>query len=488
MTLSSTTNRNDATGTSSTNTYTYGFKIFLNTDLIVTVRSPAGVETTLALTTDYTVTGVGVTAGGTIVLVNAAQAWLTAGNLTTGWHITIRRVVPLTQLLDIRNQGAQFQEVVEDELDKLTMEVQQNAETLSRAAVNPPTVASSVFNPTLPAGLAGQAGVTVITDPTGAFFVVGPSADQISSAQSSATAAAASATAAAGSATSAASSAAQAAASAASVLYQWGGTVGGSANAITLTPTPALPSYTQGQKLAFIATADNTGAVTVNVSGLGVKSVKSSDGDALIAGEILNNHLYLLTYDGTNFRIMEAIVTTTKGDLQGHGATEPIRVPVGTNGQALLADSTAAPGVAWGHQTPIVTDISDLTEDTSPAGGDFVMTDDVSAVGLKKVKLSNLVALSASVAVGSYTGDGNASRTIPHTLGRTPTIVQVWKLASGGGATVLMPTQSANAFRDDTSQDQGAVILNVTSTSFDVTTGGMNLNANAVTYRFSVVA
>lgn len=38
---------------------------------------------------------------------------------------------------------------------------------------------------------------------------------------------------------------------------------------------------------------------------------------------------------------------TTKGDLVGRSSSATVRVPVGTNGCALLADSTATPGVAW---------------------------------------------------------------------------------------------------------------------------------------------
>ena len=59
MTISSTTDRNDYTGNASTGTYAYGYKIFANTDLVATVRDTDGVETTLTLTTHYTVTGVG---------------------------------------------------------------------------------------------------------------------------------------------------------------------------------------------------------------------------------------------------------------------------------------------------------------------------------------------------------------------------------------------------------------------------------------------
>ena len=38
---------------------------------------------------------------------------------------------------------------------------------------------------------------------------------------------------------------------------------------------------------------------------------------------------------------------TTKGDLIVSDGTDNVRLPVGTNGQALVADSTAAYGVKW---------------------------------------------------------------------------------------------------------------------------------------------
>ena len=40
-------------------------------------------------------------------------------------------------------------------------------------------------------------------------------------------------------------------------------------------------------------------------------------------------------------------VLTTKGDLETHNGTSVTRLPVGTNGQVLEADSNAATGVKW---------------------------------------------------------------------------------------------------------------------------------------------
>jgi len=126
MTRSGTVSRNNYVGAGSTDTYSYSFPIRLQTDLLVTTQIIAtGVEETLVLTTDYTVTGVGVTAGGTIVLV--------AGNLPATKKITVRRVVPVTQLADIRNQGTFFPETQENQFDKHNDVDQQQQDELDRS-------------------------------------------------------------------------------------------------------------------------------------------------------------------------------------------------------------------------------------------------------------------------------------------------------------------------------------------------------------------
>jgi len=141
-------------------------------------------------------------------------------------------------------------------------------------------------------------------------------------AAASETAAAASETAAATSETNAAASEAAAAlsesnaaayaASAATLL--WAGTVGGTGDAITLTTSPALGSYSNGIRVAFKATNTNTGAVTVNVSGLGNKDLKTQSGAALVAGNITTGRVYTLVYDGTNFQTLE-LATPEEGSV-----------------------------------------------------------------------------------------------------------------------------------------------------------------------------
>lgn len=63
----------------------------------------------------------------------------------------------------------------------------------------------------------------------------------------------------------------------------------GTANAIILTRVAsigAVATYYDGMRAAFVATNVNTGAATVNVSGLGVKDIRRSDGSTLSPQDI----------------------------------------------------------------------------------------------------------------------------------------------------------------------------------------------------------
>lgn len=137
MTVLSSVSRNDYTGNGTANTYPYTYQIRDESHLRLIVTSPTGVETVLVITTDYTVTGVNASGGGNIVLVNAAQAWLTAGNLSTGYDLAVIRKVPIIQETDIRNQGAYFPEAVEDEFDNSRRIDQQQQEEIDRCVKLP---------------------------------------------------------------------------------------------------------------------------------------------------------------------------------------------------------------------------------------------------------------------------------------------------------------------------------------------------------------
>ena len=145
MTIAATNRRNDYTGNGATDVYAYTFKVFNKNDLKVTKRDTSNVETLLVVDTDYTVSGVGESAGGSITL--------TAGNLPTDYRLTIRRLRPLTQDTDIRNQGDFFPEVHEDAFDDLVMKDLTQQDEIDRSLKFPET--TSGVSPTLPVPVAG---------------------------------------------------------------------------------------------------------------------------------------------------------------------------------------------------------------------------------------------------------------------------------------------------------------------------------------------
>ena len=81
-------------------------------------------------------------------------------------------------------------------------------------------------------------------------------------------------------------------------------TVGGTADAITLTPAFLPVAYTAGQRFTFKPASSNTGAATINVNALGAKSVKRPDGSALTAGDLTASEMADVVYDGTNFVLL----------------------------------------------------------------------------------------------------------------------------------------------------------------------------------------
>jgi len=79
---------------------------------------------------------------------------------------------------------------------------------------------------------------------------------------------------------------------------------------ITATVSPALTAYAAGQMFAFVAANTNTGAVTINISSLGAKSITKNGTTALSAGDITANYLFVIVYDGTQFQVVGVSATT----------------------------------------------------------------------------------------------------------------------------------------------------------------------------------
>lgn len=130
MTVSSQTARVSYSGNSSTTAFAVSFYFLASSHLRVTLRAASGVETVQVLNTDYTVSGDGNPAGGTVTMTTAPA---------TGQTLVIQRNVPFTQEVDYQPNDPFPAESHEQALDKLTMEAQQLNETIGRSIKLSPT-------------------------------------------------------------------------------------------------------------------------------------------------------------------------------------------------------------------------------------------------------------------------------------------------------------------------------------------------------------
>lgn len=126
MTVSSTVNRVSYAGNDVTTAFSFPYKFFADSDLVVALVDDAtDVETPQTLATHYTVTGAGAAAGGTVTMVTAPA---------TGTTLVIYRDPAVTQDIDLVN-GDPFdvETGVERGFDKITLMVQRVKDIATRA-------------------------------------------------------------------------------------------------------------------------------------------------------------------------------------------------------------------------------------------------------------------------------------------------------------------------------------------------------------------
>lgn len=121
----------------------------------------------------------------------------------------------------------------------------------------------------------------------------------------------------------------------------WGGTAGGTADALTLTITPAIAAYAAGQVFRFISASANTGAATMAVSGLSAKNIRKGTGStALDADDIPSSAMIEIAYDGTQF----ILLNVSRTEVQARAAIAAAPLPATASGVGQFASLTASSG------------------------------------------------------------------------------------------------------------------------------------------------
>lgn len=202
-------------------------------------------------------------------------------------------------------------------------------------------------------------------------------------------------------------------------------TVGGTADAIMLTPSPAITAYVAGQTFRFIASGANTTAVTVAVSGLVAKAVTKNGTTALIAGDIPSGTIVSLTYDGTRFILgtpgRDFATLTGIEVLTNKTLTSPV-VNTGTVG----ADPTADLGIA--SKQYVDKTVASYTGTANLGSG---------------VGFARLSGASFTLTLPVVANNTNRDVTIKH-LGTS--LTQVYTVKGNGSESIIAPDGTANTY------------------------------------------
>jgi hypothetical protein len=128
----------------------------------------------------------------------------------------------------------------------------------------------------------------------------------------------------------------------------------GSSNAYVLSSGLSLTAYATGLTLRIIPNFSNTGACTINVDGLGTKSITKLGATALAAGDLTSGRIYTISYDGTQFQVVEinsldatlstiaALTPTADESIYFTGTDTAATMTVTSFARTLLDDADAA--------------------------------------------------------------------------------------------------------------------------------------------------
>lgn len=138
-----------------------------------------------------------------------------------------------------------------------------------------------------------------------------------------------------------------------------GGTVGGTANAITLTPTPALGAYFASDMRTFLPSASNTsGTVTVAVSGLATRNIKKFIGGAVVllaVGDLIVSEPAIIIDDGTQYILLNP-KTYAQGADVASATTTNLDTTTGDYVHVTGTTTITAITLAQGRQCTVVFD------------------------------------------------------------------------------------------------------------------------------------
>ena len=181
---------------------------------------------------------------------------------------------------------------------------------------------------------------------------------------------------------------------------------------LTGSVTPALTAYAAGNLFSFVVANTNTGAVTINIDGVGSKAITRTGSTALVAGDMVAGQVVLIEYDGTRFQL-----------LNGNSFTN-----------LLVSGTLTYGGVTL---TNAVTGTGKMMLDTSPTVNNPTVTNYVeSVVAIGTVASSSTLSLtSGTVQTATLTASTACTFTMPTATAGKSFVLLLKQAASTGNGT-----------------------------------------------------
>lgn len=199
--------------------------------------------------------------------------------------------------------------------------------------------------------------------------------------------------------------------------YVWCGTAGGTADAITLSPSPAITAYAAGQTFRWKAgTSANTGAMTIAISGLTTIAAQSNLA-ALAAGGHEANAIYEGTLDTTSTMQIRKVSLAAAASATASGIVELATTAETTTG----TDTSRAITPAGLHAG-----LKGLTDTAIAAGDQIYFADANDSNNLKSGTVQGILDLAGGTDRQSFT----SSDTWTKPSSGTVALIECW----GGGA------------------------------------------------------
>ena len=287
----------------------------------------------------------------------------------------------------------------------------------------------------------------------------------------------------------------------------------GTANAQTVTLTPAITAYADGMVVNFKAGETNTGAMTLNVNSVGADSLVMPNGDAPPAGAVTSGNFYTAIYDLTNtqwilmdgnhihagINVIADDTTTDAVSIVSNSLTSGSSIDITSSGKCISMTSTATGfGCVEVTSSSTTGNVNVVTADSLTTGSALSISSNSSSTGTRNlVELINDNASSSNTTVLDIRQDssGKSLNIVGAQTGGDCVFIQADSLTNGSALSVYSNSSSTGSrnvaeVNNDNSSATGAICLALNNdanqrclfaTSANTTEDNVVITSNSIT-------